>query len=83
LPATTASRSRGSRTGRVNGACTANASASSSSVMPAFAARRRTGLVSPWRHIKRAIDTAGIIATAKSIPPGSEGPLTLAQSDVV
>ena len=48
------------------GAWTANASASRSSVMPALAARLRSGLCSPWRHINCANDTAGMIATAKS-----------------
>ena len=51
--------------------------------MPAFAARTRAGLFSPWRHMSCAIDTAGIIATAKSIPPVSSGPATLAHRLVV
>jgi len=82
-PAITASRSRSSRGGRVVGACTANASSSRSSVTPGAHGRAARQLTSPWCHRSLATETAGIIATAKSTPPRSAGPATLAHSAVV
>ena len=78
-PAITKSRSRGTRGGRVVGVCTANASTSRSSVMPAFAARRRAGDVSPWLphqlrhrdrgdHRDREVEAADIVGPRDARP---------------